>query len=1028
MGVIVVISEIRKLLEKENATQKNVENRLFLWYDKIMKRGGFLMREKKDKPYIKSKLQTGIYHQYEKTIGKDNLGMYRLYNLAMLFVFFLLFAVRYGGKMYLSFRWVYLALSLSCLVELGLAKYFLPKHLKWMTPAIVWLATKCYLYGLFSGVFYLRYDAALTFPLLLLLIGSSFILPMFYMVFLQATWVTVFCFCTACWKPSLIAERDIYTAIAVCVLANILSYRMNMQRMTHLDTIGQLKLTEQKLETAMDTSDVYAWEYNVADHTVIEVVRYAKNLNIDDIMEDVPEAYLKRGVIHPCSVADYLALYQEIIEGNETGTRDIRYNTTDHTVLWLRVTYRTIFDEENQPVKAIFSGVNISAKKLIEKRYEDELKNYDLQSGNMSAYCKLNLTKNRVEDVRSTFSTKDDQQANSVDEFFQIACANMPDEREREEFKQLYSREKLLDNQNEGKLELEYEYRYELEEHEILYLRTKASIAKNPETDDIEVFLYIYDVTEKCIMELLANQLAVRNYNFVLLIDAQKDWYRMYACNNVNNIILPPDDGCYSNIAQLYIRQFALEETEKIQQQVSLSNITKMLQQNDTYSYVLDVRITDGSVHKKQLQYFYVDAERCNIVFTIADISDIFEKELQSKKQLEEALEKEHKATNAKQEFLAHMSHEMRTPLNGIKGMLDIMKEQERDENTLLDKALLSVQHLASIINDVLDMSKIESGKIELEHKLVHQEEVFSQVKAIVEPLAEKKKLNLTCELEWNGCEAVYSDAARLRQILLNIISNAIKYTDSGGMVKVVAIAKPETLHSVRIHYCVEDNGIGMKPEFLEKAFAPFEQEQREYANSGTGLGLPITQSLVKLMDGRMKIISERGQGTIVHIDLVCEGAEEELSKADNQLAKEQREHLEKIRFDGRHALVVEDNEINMEIAKMQLISLGLTVDETVDGAKALHMFQVSEEGTYDIIFMDIMMPNMDGLECSREIRKLAREDAKHIPIVAMTANAFAEDVNKSFRSGMNYHLTKPFEKIQIIEVMYQEFGEGRHA
>ena len=131
-----------------------------------------------------------------------------------------------------------------------------------------------------------------------------------------------------------------------------------MQRMTHLDTIGQLKLTEQKLETAMDTSDVYAWEYNVADHTVIEVVRYAKNLNIDDIMEDVPEAYLKRGVIHPCSVADYLALYQEIIEGNETGTRDIRYNTTDHTVLWLRVTYRTIFDEENQPVKAIFSGVN----------------------------------------------------------------------------------------------------------------------------------------------------------------------------------------------------------------------------------------------------------------------------------------------------------------------------------------------------------------------------------------------------------------------------------------------------------------------------------------------------------------------------------------------------------------------------------------------------------------------------------------------------------------------------------------------
>ena len=396
------------------------------------------------------------------------------------------------------------------------------------------------------------------------------------------------------------------------------------------------------------------------------------------------------------------------------------------------------------------------------------------------------------------------------------------------------------------------------------------------------------------------------------------------------------------------------------------------------------------------------------------DVTKLVLEERNRQQELKKAKEAAERANVAKTSFLSRMSHDIRTPLNGIIGLLKI-DEQHADNRELVDanreKIRVSAEHLQSLINDVLQMSKLENGEFNLEYEALDLNQLSRNVLTIVEMRA--AEAGITLEYGKDSDEVkypyVYGSALHLRQIFVNVYSNAIKYNHVGGRIMTHFKLLGQEGDQVRYEWQISDTGIGMKPEFLEHIFEPFAQERTDARSiyRGTGLGMAIVKSLIDRMGGTIEVTSEEGVGSTFRIKLSFRiAAKEELI--------EKKERLKEGSVEGLHLLMAEDNELNAEIAKLQLEEAGAEVTVVKDGQQAVELFEKLPAATFDAILMDIMMPVMDGLSATRAIRALERDDAGEIPIIAMTANAFEEDEKKSLEAGMNAHLSKPL-KIELV-------------
>ncbi len=385
--------------------------------------------------------------------------------------------------------------------------------------------------------------------------------------------------------------------------------------------------------------------------------------------------------------------------------------------------------------------------------------------------------------------------------------------------------------------------------------------------------------------------------------------------------------------------------------------------------------------------------------------------ELENKnKALNRALHEAKEAGKAKSQFFSSMSHDIRTPLNAIIGMTSIAKEHIDDKSRVgdcLHKITVSSRHLLGLINDVLDMAKIESGKMNLTMEEISLEEILDSVSTITRMQAGEKNQHYSIETRDILSDRVICDGLRLNQILLNLLSNAIKFTPGGGSIKVNLWqeASAKDPDSVITHLTVSDTGIGMSPDFMETIFEAFTREdvKRIQKTQGTGLGMAITKRIVDAMGGSITVESEVNRGTTFFVTL-------EMKKGKAPDRKAEHSSGEEISLNGMNILLAEDNDINAEIAITILEGNGASVTHGEDGLKAFRLFDQSEPGTYDVILMDLRMPNMDGLEATRSIRALERPDAKKIPIIAMTADAFSEDVQKCLDAGMSAHVSKPID------------------
>ena len=493
--------------------------------------------------------------------------------------------------------------------------------------------------------------------------------------------------------------------------------------------------------------------------------------------------------------------------------------------------------------------------------------------------------------------------------------------------------------------------------------------------------------------------------------------------------------GLYENMAVTihpdHLKDFRLR--------LSPENLRRTLGQ-DKKEIFLEARqmLTDGQYHWISTQIIYVDnpySEDKLAILISRRIDEQRHEEEQQRQALHTALVNARAASDAKSQFLSNMSHDIRTPMNAIIGMTSIAEAHLNDSKWVLDclkKIKLSGNHLLSLINDVLDMSKIESGKLSLREEQLNLSVLTAETVELLRTQAEEKQIKLSLSPPALENENVMGDTLRIRQIFINILSNAVKYTQNGGSIQVELKEENSARREYQSYiFRCEDTGIGMDKEFLEKLFLPFERAQEYTDNTagGTGLGMAITKNLADMMNGDLLVESRPDKGSVFTVILplrVC--GDIESGNADVQaLSRIEQEEagFPEVRPDytDKHVLLAEDNEINREIARELIGELGFIIEEACNGREAVEKAASSSDRHYDLILMDIQMPKMNGYEAAKAIRALDREDMKEIPIIAMTANAFEEDVREALRAGMNAHVAKPVDMAELERLLYEYVG-----
>lgn len=918
---------------------------------------------------------------------------------------------------------------------------------------------------------------------------------------------------------------------------------------------------EEAFTTATQQNGLVVWRYDLATRTITCQQNADAFFGYSGEVSRVPDRFVEEGALNPDDAPLVFDMYARLHAGEKTASCITRWRVpnTDRW-WWAKISYTTVFDGNGKAVSAIGSSIDVTEEKAVQQRYLDEVDYRKSLGENLIASHRVNLTQGIIEESRSEIhriAIPDHSPMNNA--IFQRFCdMSIPDEEERAAYFQLLNPEQLLRSYYAGETRLEMEYRAVMPDDRLKWVEVHADLIKKPDTGDIMAFFNSWDIDEQKTMRAMVDTVVNMNFDFISLIDMKRGSFTNSAKSGARSPLPPAHGTDYQDALERYARTYLVpEDIERNIHEMSFTTIAEKLEGQDVYTIFCSINELNGMVSRKKLQFSYMDRNEQTILLTRTDVTDVFEVERHRNAALVTALDAAEQANTAKNMFLSRMSHEIRTPMNAIIGMTTIGAQAIGDDERVADclsKIGISSRFLLSLINDILDMSRIESGKMLLRRETIAFEEFIGGVNTICYAQAQSKNVDYECIVEPSVESQYIGDSMKLQQVLVNILSNALKFTPEGGKVTLHVQQLKRLKDFATMRFVIADTGCGIGEEFLPHLFEPFEQENSSATTpyGGTGLGLAICKNLVELMDGSIKVRSILGIGSEFTIDLKLGVSEETRQRASHSLPADldnlnalvvdddvsvcEHTHIilenigvqsewvdsgqkaiEKVQekwdrqecydlvlidwkmpemdgiectrrirrivgpdvtiiimtsydwaaieheakaagvnllmnkpmftttlisafeqafgekvelqaashpkeydFTGKRLLLAEDHPLNIEVARQLLESKGFAVEVAENGVQAVEMFTLAPDQYYDAILMDIRMPMMDGLQATCNIRHLSKPYASQVPIIAMTANAFENDVEKSKQAGMNAHLAKPFEPERLYEVLDQ--------
>ena len=773
---------------------------------------------------------------------------------------------------------------------------------------------------------------------------------------------------------------------------------------------------------AVNAANLFLWAYDVKNRVITfddnEYTTKSRNrLGLPEVIENAPDYLLK--YVLPEDRDTFIKMFFDIDEGNRSSMCEIRFRPLpERRMVYLRLSLTAETDKDGNAVIGYGMTQDITREKLSAEEYarEESFIRVDNEAGYV-AKGHYNLTQNKVVEYWRFWDTAMDISTDyKYDDVLAALMAYVAFDDDKARISEMFDRENLLYRYETGQDSVSWEYRRSEGIYAATWVNMELRMFENPMTGDIECFIYMYDVTEKYLRHQTAANLREMGYKFIGLIDTvdkSATYFSFSEDYDGMNVYLNSKD--YDKDIAESIKDFMEKsEVSSVLAAVDIDEIVDQLENKNSYAFLCDAHSSDGERMRISSNYRYLDEKKRIVYNAIQDVTKQYLAEQKQMEQLNAAMKEADKANEMKSQFLSSVSHDMRTPLNAVLGYdrLALATDDIHAKNQYLKKIASAGDTLLSLINDTLDLQKIESDAIELKPEIVSRKRIVNDIMNSIEPLMEEKNIEFVLD-DSRGIKAtVYTDVTRVEKILINLLANAIKFTPEGGRVDFVIECIEENDDRILDKITVRDTGVGMSKEFLPRVFEPFTQERtEETANiGGTGLGLSIVKSLVQKMGGSIEVQSEIGKGSkfvvFLPLERVAEIEDEIISVSIDESA---------IDFTGIKVLLVEDNAMNAEIAESILTMKGASIETASNGKTGVEMFEDAPEGTYDIILMDIRMPVMDGYEATMNIRNSGRADSRSIPIIAMTADAYEEDVEKTKKWGMDGHIAKPIDPQKLF-------------